>query len=197
MLWDASYKYQQDLVLRRTHEQQESKQNVYQPGDFILHLESHRPSKLDSYFQAHGSVIQHIRNNVEARHLSDGVVRTFHVSRVKPFFGSKEDAFDLALRDKDQFVIKKIFTYKGDPNLRLSLLFHVAFVDGDLRWLRLGPRISLIRYLIEEFCRGHPQLHQLLFTTKEAQQQDQTNTQRTCFHISCGYYAAPIIARLR
>jgi hypothetical protein len=91
---------------------------------------------------------------------------TVHMERLKPFFGSKKAAFEVALRDKDQFVIGKIISYKGEPSRRSRIFFLVEFTDGDQRWLPFGSDLSKSRPF-EEFCVGVSELRPLLMSLKE------------------------------
>jgi hypothetical protein len=81
-------------------------------------------------------VISQTKNDVVIKHIVMDAIRTEHVTNLKHYWGSKEDAFKLAQADYNQYEIEKIHNYKGDPNLRTSLQFYVKFVnDKSPRWL--------------------------------------------------------------
>ena len=167
-VWEATLAFQQTILDERIPDTQE--QNIFQPGDLILHLESKRPSKLDAEYSGPYSVIAQIRNTVECRHVSAGVVKFLHVSRIKPFFGTASEAFDMAMRDKDQFVIKNILAYHGDPIKRLSLEFQVQFADDDVRWVPWSKDLfDSLPY--ESYCRKHRHLFPLLFSLEQAKRE--------------------------
>ena len=54
---------------------------------------------------------------------------------------TKEQAFDLAQGDNDQYIIDRIIAYKGDPYLRTSMEFEVAFMDGTTVWVNYSQDI--------------------------------------------------------
>jgi hypothetical protein len=168
LVWEITKIYQQSILAKRIPDQKSF--NRFQAGDLVLHLESKRPTKLDSEFSGPYSVISHSSNTVECRHLSSGVVKFLHVSRLKPFFGTDTEAYDLAVRDKDQFEIKSILTYRGDPDKRQTMEFQVQFSDGDIRWLPWSKDLfDSIPY--ELFCRQHSHLFPLLFTVETAKKE--------------------------
>jgi hypothetical protein len=111
---------------------------MFQPGDFVLFQldpTKPKPTKLSSPYTGPYEVLRQVKNDVECRHVSLGVVRKFHVTRLKLFSGSEEQAKQTALWDADQFVIQKILNWRGDPMKRTTMEFHVLFMDGDLIWL--------------------------------------------------------------
>ena len=92
------------------------------------------------------------------RNLVYGNVREYHVERLKPFFGSREDAVDLAKRDTDQYDVDRIVNYRGDPDTRTTMEFFVLFKSGDSVWLPYSQDIFQMVLLsarkdqFEEFC---------------------------------------------
>ena len=60
-----------------------------------------------------------------------GNVTHLHVTRLKLFVDTREDAYKVALLDADQFVIYKIHYWRGDPNKRSEMFFYTEFTDGD------------------------------------------------------------------
>jgi len=176
---DASHKYQQQLVVERTA-YNPIVPNTYQPGDFILFQAStsgHRPTKLTPEYLGPYVVIKHDKNDVTCKHLVNGIMKVFHSSRVKLFEGTRETAYDAALRDNDQYVISKILAYRGDPKVRTTMEFEVLFEDGTLTW-RIWDRDLFHSIPYEDYCRSKPELHILVYDLKEAREME-TRLKRT------------------
>jgi hypothetical protein len=82
----------------------------YEVGDFVLWNPketpcSHLESKLAPAWMGPYEVVQQIKNDVECVHVNLRTRSTFHVSRLKPFVGSLDDALIVAKLDKNQFFI--------------------------------------------------------------------------------------------
>ena len=164
----ATRVYQATLVKSRVLDP--TKQNVYQPGDMVLHHLTHRVQKLDSHFCGPFDVIVQTHNDVECRHISSGAIQKLHVTRLKPFFGTREQAYELAIRDNDQFVITEILSYIGLPETRGTLEFEVKFGDGDVLWVKWS--LDLFKSLpYETFCKKHKQLFPILFTLAQGKRE--------------------------
>ena len=164
-----SKEHQSKLILKRT-EQNPGEPNEYQPGDFVLFQlakDKPRPSKLTPSFKGPFSVISQRHNDVECRHVVGGHIEFFHVSRLKIFHGSAEDAYKAALLDNDQFVVKEFLAYRGEPLKRTTMQFEVQFEAGSIVWLPWSLELfDNVQY--EAFCRGSPELYVLVFGAKEA-----------------------------
>ncbi len=169
-LREISDKHQKDIITKRQSAgPSPDKQNTYQPGDLILfqlNPSQPRPSKLTPKFAGPYEVISQDRNDVHCRHLVEGSIHVFHVSRVKRFFGSYEDARRMAMLDHEQFVVQSINAYKGDPAKRTTMSFEVLYEDGTLTWVPWDSDIDQTM-LYEDFCRKHPQLQILLYPAKQ------------------------------
>ena len=74
--------------------------------------------------------------------MSIGSIHKFHVTRLKLFIGRREQAKEFAQLDGDQFVIKNILQWKGDPNMRSTMSFKVEFEDGDIVWLPISKDLN-------------------------------------------------------
>jgi hypothetical protein len=164
MLFNLSKKFQSNLVDQRVSETPEADQNIYQPGDFVLwQLDPTEPlpTKLSPKFLGPYVVTRQVKNDVECKHVILGVARTFHVSRLKIFHGSLEEAKKVAVLDHDQYVVRKIHAYTGDPNVRTSTHFKVEFEDNSVVWVAWSKDLfDTIPY--EEFCRSKPELEPLI-----------------------------------
>ena len=79
------------------------------------------------------------------------------------FIGNSKQAYSSALRDNNQYVVKAILAYRGNPLLRTSMSFHILYDDNTLLWKTWDVDLfSSIPY--ENYCRSLPQLHPLLTT---------------------------------
>ncbi len=165
---DISYNWQQDLVRKRDNSNDTL--NKYQAGDFVLFLysvEKERIHKLDTLFLGPYIVLTHVHNQVTVRDLVTDIVSTFHCTRVKPFIGTPEEAKEAALRDADQYYIDKFLAYKGDPQVRSSIVFFIRFADGCLHWKPWSKDLYDTQQY-EDYCMSLPQLAPLTIMLRES-----------------------------
>jgi hypothetical protein len=164
-LRDIAFKYQQDLVKKRTSQNEE--QNVYQPGDLIFHrlpTDKPLPAKLRCRYDGPYEVLRQYKNDVECRHLAIGNVETFFVEHCKPYIGgSRERAMELARLDADQYLIESILAHRGDPHMRTSMEFLVKFQDDDKPRWRVWDRDLFNSQQYADYCKSKPSLFQLVF----------------------------------
>jgi hypothetical protein len=93
--------------------------------------------------------------------------KPFFVGDLKIFDGTDQEAYNQALLDRDQFVIRRFLAYRGDPETRTTVEFEVEFVAGAIKWLPWTLALfETVQY--EEFCRRDPALMPLLYNGKEA-----------------------------
>lgn len=52
---------------------------------------------------------------IELKQLDTEKVRVTHIENLKPYFGSIEDGYEAAMSGYDQYRIRKIKNYTGDP----------------------------------------------------------------------------------
>ena len=104
-------------------------------------------------------------------------MREYHVERLKPFFGSREDTVDLAERDTDQCDVDRIVTYRGDPETRTTMEFLVLFKSGDSVWLPYSQDM--------EFCNITPGLYFRVFTFG-CRDSEEVSEQATNYYIAAG-----------
>eukprot|EP00981_Chlorochromonas_danica_P007575 scaffold1801_cov193-Ochromonas_danica.AAC.2 len=171
LLQDISRSFQLELVKERTASN-ESTHHLFQQGDFVLFWLNpdgqHLPTKLSPRFAGPFKVLSQYKNDVQAQHLSSGEIKTLHVSRLKLFHGSAEDAFEMAMLDKDQYLIQSIEAYRGDPLVRTTMEFEIQFADGTIKWLPYSTDIyETVAY--EDFCRSRPELALLVYPANEQQ----------------------------
>jgi RNase H-like domain found in reverse transcriptase/Reverse transcriptase (RNA-dependent DNA polymerase) len=144
---------------------------TYEPGDLILWNPrenpcDHLPNKLDPDWLGPYEVISHVKNDVECRHLVLHTTHKFHVTRVKPFFGGREDAIRCAKLDQNQYYIRSITRYTGNPHVRSSMSFTVLFEDGEAVVPWNADLANTQQY--EEFVNDRPALFPLRFTAVQA-----------------------------
>ena len=142
----------------------------YQPDDFILFRPNARSKahKLAPTLLGPYQVISQERGEILCRQVATGVQRQFHISRVYPFSGMKDEAFELACRDNDQYGVKEIIAYRGDPVAkRRFMTFLVIYVDGDRSWVQYGPDL-VANTIFQEYITDVPELKILLFSALEA-----------------------------
>lgn len=166
-----SYEYQQTIAAERTASTPLHKQNIYQPGDLVLFQRNpdacFLPSKLSPKFIGPYVVINQRKNDVECKHIIMGDIKVLHVSRLKIFHGSMEEAKKIAMLDNDQYTIDKFLAYRGDPETRTTMEFEIKFQDGSIVWQTYSKDISeTIQF--EDYCRSLPQLQLLLYSAEEA-----------------------------
>jgi hypothetical protein len=163
-----SREYQLSLVEKRDNSI--STNNKYQPGDFVLFIysvEGERLNKMDAAYLGPYVVLTHVRNDVKVRNLITDAVNIYHSDRLKPFYGTREQAKEAALRDAEQYYIEKFLAYRGDPQVRTTIEFYVEFVDGSKHWKVWSKDLfDTIQY--ENFCNSLPQLSPLVTLQRES-----------------------------
>jgi len=168
LLNDISKRHQEKIVQKRTAATPLDKQNKYQPGDLVLfqrNPDEHLPTKLTPKFVGPYEVIEQTKNDVRCRHIIMGNVQEFHVTRLKIFHGSLEDAKRVAMIDNDQYVMQRFITYRGNPEIRTTVEFEIEFADGTIVWLPWSKDLfDSVQY--EDFCRSKPELYPLLYEAK-------------------------------
>jgi hypothetical protein len=113
------------------------------------------------------SVMQQKGNDVECRHLASGAIVAKHVSRLKVFHGSQEDAKKLACLDYEQHEVEAVTAHCGDPLKRSTMEFEILFRDGEIQWLKFSPDIfATVPY--ELYCRSRSYLLPLLVSVEQA-----------------------------
>ncbi len=173
-LLEVSRKHQSNLVSKRTGSESNNIQfiNQYQPGDYVLKqldMSKPRPSKLHPQFLGPFEVISHVGNDIQARNIITGEVKTFHTDMVKIFHGDREQAFKTAMVDTDQYEVDCIISYRGDPETRTTTEFLVRYKDGEELWVPYSKDIATTEQF-ETFCRSNSQLFYLLYSSEVAKQ---------------------------
>jgi hypothetical protein len=163
-----SYEWQQALVSKRDNSQETL--NKYQPGDYVLYFYSvvnERANKLDTQFLGPYIVLSHVHNEVSVRNLITDAVSTFHCTRVKLFVGTSAEAQEAALRDADQYYIDSFLAYKGNPEVRTTVIFYIKFADGCVHWMPWSKDLYDTEQY-ESYCNSKPELAPLTVMLKES-----------------------------
>lgn len=166
---DKSRQLQEDLrVERKRHDESVLK---YVPGDLVLlRLKetpcSFLPTKLSPGYVGPFEVITQNKNDVRVRHVVLIEEHTFHVDRLKPFFGTRQEAEQVAKHDKHQFVVERINYFTGNPYKRTSIMLNVKFEGSDVN-IPFSDDIASTEQF-HEYTRSNKHLQQLLMTAKAA-----------------------------
>ena len=165
-LREASKAHQEATVLKRS---QDSELVILQPKALVLKTRKgpFRPGKLIPLFLGPFEVLSQYKNDVEIRHLAMGDVSKTHIENLKLFYGTKEEALELAMLDAEQHWVKRILKYHGFPEIRTTMEFLVEFADGDILWIPFSKDISDTTHF-EDFCQSKPELKILLLDAKRA-----------------------------
>jgi hypothetical protein len=150
---------------------QDKPYSSYEPGDLILFNPREQPGdhlqhKLDPDWLGPYEVISQVKNDITCKHIVLRSIHTFHTTRVKPFFGSRDEAYRCAKLDHNQFFIRSIDHYTGNARVRTSLTFTVTFEDGVAK-VPWSTDIAETQQM-GDFIITHPELYPLQFTADEA-----------------------------
>jgi len=168
LITELAYKHRGLLLDKRgTALADPRRQNRFQPGDLILFDQDKQVPKLHYVYEGPYEVEQQVVNDIHCKHLATRVAEVFHVDRVGLFKGSRQQAFEMACLDRDQYLIRQIVEHRGDALKRKGMEFRTVFADGDIRWLPYSTDISNT-VPFEDYIRRFPELRVLLQSAKEA-----------------------------
>lgn len=71
------------------------------------------------------------KNDIQVRSLVYDNILTFNLDHLKLLVGSEKKAKQMDLLDKNQYLIKEMLAYLGDPLKQTTCLFIIYFDDGD------------------------------------------------------------------
>jgi hypothetical protein len=135
-LKNLSLKYQQALVAKRIATSDPKYQNRYVPGDYVLriipekiHNNKLKPPKIGPW-----EVLYQRGNDVTVKHVTEHVIETFHVDEFFGFTETPEDAFNTAVLDRDQYILKCIHSYQGNLDKRTTIFFYTEWEDETILW---------------------------------------------------------------
>ena len=169
----ASLKLQQELAKERAAK--DGKPQQYEKGDLILwnpkeHPGAMRSEKLAPHWFGPYKVIQQVKNDIMCEHVVMHTIWNLHTSRCKPYFGSPDEALEHGRYDFNQFIVKSIDGFRGNPHKRSSMQLSVIFSVQDSSeavWVNLTEDISNTEQF-EIFVKERPYLYPLRFTAREA-----------------------------
>ena len=169
---EISQKEQDKMARERTEGNKSIPQ--YFPGDFLLWNAQENPcdhldEKLATPWKGPYEVIEQVKNDIACTHLVLGEDVVLHVSRVKPFFGSREDAIKVAMTDKDQYRIVSIDWCEGNPHVRTSMVFGITWEDG-FQAIKYNADLATSQQFKDYVC-GRAYLFPLRFTSKQAEKE--------------------------
>ena len=145
----------------------------YQPGQLVLfqpNSSKFKPSKLYPRFKGPYEVVSTYKADITCTHIVMRFEVVFHMSWLKPFFGTHDEAFRIALVDYNQYEVRKIVAYRGDPEKRSTMDFLVLFSDDSQVWIPYNSDLATAR-AFQQYCKDVPVLFPLLFSAKEAKEQ--------------------------
>ncbi len=167
---DISHEHQ--LRIKQKRLKRATRYNQFAVNDLVLKTVRTptihwKREKLGPNFTGPWKVVNVRKNDYICEHITHGIRQEFHVSMLKPYFGTVETAKAAALLDYDQFVVKQITNYVGDPRYRKTMEFETQYEDGDVVWKLWDEDLfSCAAYV--KFCESRPELWSMLFTTAVA-----------------------------
>jgi hypothetical protein len=161
--------HQTKLIQRRLAPNYEHPPNFFQKGDFVLLSRLHKvKDKLDALFAGPYEVVSHSNNEVITKDLLSGVIKApLHSSQLKLFYGSLDQAFDMARLDQDQYIVQAIIAHRGDPFMRTTMSFLLEYADSSTSWLPWGTDVNELAAL-DLYCKSHRELWPLLTSAAAA-----------------------------
>jgi hypothetical protein len=165
---DISREFQLGLIEKRV---KDNNLEFFKPGSLVLKIndEQFKKFKISTKYLGPLEVVSQHKNDVVCVHLSSGREHVFHISKLKYYIGSKEEAIKIAAYDDFEFKIVAILDFKGQPLKRTEMAFKVEFEDKSKEWLNYNLVKNTIFF--EKFCEDKPFLKILLLSTKEANKQ--------------------------
>jgi hypothetical protein len=119
--------------------------NTYVVGDYVLFDETSKgfkDQKLRTRYSGPYVITNVYKADITCRHIVTAKEKVFHMEHLKPFVGSLKEAFEAAKSDDDQYVIRKIIDYRGEPKTRSEMEFLVHFEDNDTVWLKYNQDLA-------------------------------------------------------
>ena len=114
-----------------------SKPLSYAAGDLVLlgkDSSKFKASTMTAAFAGPFKVSMEYKNDISITHLATNITTIVDLGRLKPFFGTYEQAFELACMDEAQHVVLCVRAWRGTPGTKSSVELLLQFADGDERW---------------------------------------------------------------
>jgi hypothetical protein len=111
------------------------------------------PSKLHTQWRGPFKVVNVQGSAYSIQNLITGQCQTLHISMLKPFYydPALTDPANVALADKQLFIVERVLRHFGDPKKKRTLIFEVKWVGMDETtrepWSHLRDNILLHEYL--------------------------------------------------
>ena len=163
----SSREFQQTLVNKRATDLSLPR-NAWAPGDFVFVDNTAPLHKLQAPRLGPYEVVSHDKNDVTLRDLITNTTKAFHVDRLSLFSGSASEAFDLAMRDRNQHLLERFLAYRGNVNKRETLEFLISYTSDPVPVWRAFDKDLSDTVAYEVFCQSLPQLGPLLLPAAQA-----------------------------
>jgi len=161
---ETSKNWQQSIVSKRLAS---SVVDSVSPGDLVMRKADtpFRRSKLTYRFSGPFVVISQYKNDISVQHLCSKAYTTVHISTLKRFFGTDQQAMELAVLDNDEFWLKAIDGWLGTPTNQRSILLHLIFDDNTDSWNQFDEEL-IQTALVEKYIASIPELYILSLPAK-------------------------------
>ena len=115
-----------------------------------------RPQKLSSSKRGPYRVHSQDGNNITLRDLVKDNLFDAHIDKLSLFYGTVDQALQLARYDYSEHLVSKILAWQGDPFRRSDMLFLAEYSDEDKLWLPYRDAVGLEAFDI--YINSHPEL---------------------------------------
>ena len=165
MIREISRKFQLELIAER---EKNNDLKFYKPGSLVLKINDNmfNKFKIETKYLGPLEVISQYKNDVTCKHLSTEKTYVFHISKLKFFIGSREDAMKISQYDSFEFKVSEILDYKGISSSRTKMFFKIKFEDDSVEWINYKLIKDTIQF--ENFCKTKPGLKILLLSISDA-----------------------------
>jgi transposase InsO family protein len=174
LLIDRAAIHQRTIDVKNREKRQREDPTEFPDGSLVL-VEYHKkgfkkgpPNKLLTNLKGPYQVIDHELNTYNLRDLGSEKLETHHVTDLRPFRYDPEytDPVDVALADKELFVVDAITAHEGDPRRHKSMRFTVKWKGYEGHPEEFTPN-QLYKDLknnvsFHEYCRANKELLQLI-----------------------------------
>ena len=174
LIIDKAVAYQTQLDQKNRAKRQREEPTEFEDGSLVL-VEYHKkgfkkgpPNKLLANLKGPYQVIEHDQNTYKLRDLGSEKIVSHHVTDIHPFKYDPEhtDPVEVALTDKDLFIVDAVVAHKGNPRRKSEMTFTVKwkgyeghpdeYTDNQL-YKDLKNNVSF-----HEYCRAHKELLSLI-----------------------------------
>jgi len=157
------------------------------PGDFVLRNtdKPFRRDKLTYRFQGPYKVTSQHKSDISVQHLALKTHFVFHISTLKLFHGSEEDALHLSMLDADEYWLKAVTKWFGHSDNQKTVRLFLTFEDDTTCWSQFDNELIQTK-MVEDFIIATPELYILSFpATLRKKYRDSVN--KTAMNIKLGH----------